>query len=57
MLLFAYMFLFLLCWTFITLDGLFFIVDGLFSSCGERELLFSCSVQDSHWGALSACGA
>ena len=37
---------FWLCWVFVA-------SLGLFSSCGKWRLLFSCSVQASHWGGFS----
>ena len=33
------------------------LLRGLFSSCGKRELLSSCSVQASHCGGFSCCRA
>ena len=36
-----------LCWIF--------VAGGLFSSCGERGLLSSCSVQALHCGGFSCC--
>ena len=32
------------------------LLCGLFSSCGERGLLSSCSVQASHYSGFSCCG-
>ena len=33
------------------------LLHGLFSGCGEQGLRFSCSVQVSHCGGFSCCGA
>ena len=38
------------CWVFVAACRLFF------SSCGERGLLFVCSVQSSHCSGFSCCG-
>ena len=42
-----FFFFFWLCWVFIALCG-------LFSSCGEQGLLFSCNAQASHCGGFSS---
>ena len=35
----------------------FLAVHGLFSSCGEQQLLSSCGAQASHCGGFSCWGA
>ena len=40
---------FWLCWVFVTV--------WLFSSCGQRGLLSTCSVRASHYGGFSCCRA